>query len=267
MIENIIVTKIVSVNSIQYRSYINHSKTNRPCCALFFKIGGETIYNHNEKNYTTNRHNCIFLPKGIDYSFSIKELGLCYSIEFEVLNSNEYTVPQTFYIHHPESIAQHVEQLISYWNFPDCPNAKRMSKLYQIISEILKPLIIDYSSKNKKTIIIDSVEYMNTYYQNPNITNKELAKVSKISEVYFRKIFTSVYGISPIKYIINLRIKKAQELLSSDYSTIEDVALSSGFTNIHHFIKTFKSATGFTPTEYSKMRRKTTDEPLQIVTK
>ena len=76
-----------------------------------------------------------------------------------------------------------------------------------------------------------------------------------MSTVYFRRTFTSVYGISPIKYLHNFRIEKAKAILKSDYDTIEQVALSVGYNSIYHFSKMFKLYTGKSPLEYAKASR------------
>ncbi|MBO5199079.1 MAG: helix-turn-helix domain-containing protein [Lachnospiraceae bacterium] len=44
------------------------------------------------------------------------------------------------------------------------------------------------------------------------------------SAFYFRKLFTEVLGTSPIAYVHELRIKKAKEMLKSDYGSITDAA-------------------------------------------
>lgn len=77
----------------------------------------------------------------------------------------------------------------------------------------------------------------------------------KRRKVYFRKLFCEIYGTSPIKYVNNLRIKKAKEALGSDYSSISDIALMLGFNNIYEFSRAFKAHTGSSPTEYAKKIR------------
>jgi len=73
-----------------------------------------------------------------------------------------------------------------------------------------------------------------------------------VSTVYFRKLFTKIIGISPINYIQQLRIKKAKEMLKSDFSKISVISEAVGYPNIYHFSKMFKQITGVSPTEYAK---------------
>ena len=79
-----------------------------------------------------------------------------------------------------------------------------------------------------------------------------LAQISSLSVVYFRKLFTETLGVSPIAYVNKLRIKKAKEILSSDYDSLSDVANLLGFSNLYDFSRTFKKHTNLSPSAYSK---------------
>lgn len=69
--------------------------------------------------------------------------------------------------------------------------------------------------------------------------------MSNISTVYFRKLFTKTFGISPIKYLKKIRMQKAKELLMADSGSISDIARLTGFTSISTFSKVFKAENGF----------------------
>ena len=73
-----------------------------------------------------------------------------------------------------------------------------------------------------------------------------------ISTVYFRKLFTEIAGDSPIHYAEALRIKKAKELLRSDYDSITGVAIALGYRGIYEFSRSFRRMTGISPSEYAK---------------
>ena len=57
-------------------------------------------------------------------------------------------------------------------------------------------------------------------------------------------------GTSPISYVHELRIKKAKEMLKSDYGSITDIAQSLGYLNIYDFSRTFKKYVGISPSKY-----------------
>ncbi len=70
------------------------------------------------------------------------------------------------------------------------------------------------------------------------------------SSAYLSKIFLKYVDITPSKYIKDYRIKMAKQLLLNPDVTIAAVSQETGFTDPFHFSKTFKTVTGFTPTEY-----------------
>ena len=84
-----------------------------------------------------------------------------------------------------------------------------------------------------------------------------MAFVTDLSVVYFRKLFKDIMGISPIKYVQLFKIKKAKEMLISDYSSIGNIALMLGFSNIYDFSRTFKTHTGISPKKYVKLMHNT----------
>ena len=77
-----------------------------------------------------------------------------------------------------------------------------------------------------------------------------LAKECGISESYLKKIFIKKFGISPIKYIIQLKINYACDLFRSELYTVSQIAQMCGYDNVYYFSRQFKEYTGVTPTEF-----------------
>lgn len=76
----------------------------------------------------------------------------------------------------------------------------------------------------------------------------ELARMCFLSESYFRSRFKQFSGgLSPSEYRNRLRIRKAQELLSSSLWTTELIAEALGFYDTSHFYRIYKKYTGKTP--------------------
>ena len=97
--------------------------------------------------------------------------------------------------------------------------------------------------------IAPAIEYISQHY-NEKITNDVLAAVVGMSTVYFRKLFASAMGVSPITYANNLRIEKAKEMLKSDYGSLSDIAISLGYPSLYDFSRAFKKHTGISPSKY-----------------
>lgn len=67
-----------------------------------------------------------------------------------------------------------------------------------------------------------------------------IARIANISTFHFFRTFKQVFNISPHQYILNLRLKKAAQLLKKRQNSITDIAYQVGFADIHAFSKAFK---------------------------
>ncbi len=54
------------------------------------------------------------------------------------------------------------------------------------------------------------------------------------------------------EYLNNRRVSKAEELLAKSEYTVLDIALSSGFSSLSAFNRTFRSLKNCSPSEYRK---------------
>lgn len=66
----------------------------------------------------------------------------------------------------------------------------------------------------------------------------------------FEHVFREVTGMSPNKYLMNLRINKAKDLLAETDMSVADVSIFLGFSSQSYFIRIFKKYTGQTPLKY-----------------
>lgn len=73
----------------------------------------------------------------------------------------------------------------------------------------------------------------------------------ELSGRQIERMFRDYVGISPRFFTKLLRVKHAASLLESSYK-LTDIAYECGYFDQPHFIKTFKSITGYTPGEYRK---------------
>ena len=92
-------------------------------------------------------------------------------------------------------------------------------------------------------------------YREPGLSNEELAMLCGVSEVYFRRLFTARYGVTPRQFLIDVRVNRAKQLLSEGVLKISAVSEQCGFSNPYHFCRTFRERVGVTPTEYMESNR------------
>ena len=77
-----------------------------------------------------------------------------------------------------------------------------------------------------------------------------------MNKFYLVHAFKQYKGISPISYLIKLRIKHAKDLLITTNNSIAQISESCGFSSQSYFSQVFRKETGMTPNEFRKSRLK-----------
>ncbi|MBR6121226.1 MAG: helix-turn-helix domain-containing protein [Prevotella sp.] len=88
-----------------------------------------------------------------------------------------------------------------------------------------------------------------------NVGVEELAEVASVSKPYFIKLFKQEFGASPVQYINNKKVERAQLLLFTSDKAVKEVAYTLGFSDQNYFIRLFRKVTGITPQEYRRKIR------------
>ncbi len=94
-----------------------------------------------------------------------------------------------------------------------------------------------------------AMNYMGSNLQRP-VTLAELSAVCHMSERNFCRLFKDATGVSPIAWHRQLRIRKAEEFLSSGLCTLENLAELLGFTDAAHLSRTFFRETGIHASQF-----------------
>ena len=93
--------------------------------------------------------------------------------------------------------------------------------------------------------------YLDSHYYTTDLNLDEVADAVGLSKYHLCREFNHLYGISPGKYLANLRLQKSCALLlQSRQHTIAEIASLVGFSNDNYFCKVFRKAFGTTPTQY-----------------
>lgn len=93
------------------------------------------------------------------------------------------------------------------------------------------------------------IQYINRHYTE-NFSIPNLAQRSAMSEAVYRKRFKQLTGMSPVRYINQLKIERAcQLILTGDIST-QEISDFLNFYNLPYFYKVFREFTGLTPMQY-----------------
>lgn len=85
------------------------------------------------------------------------------------------------------------------------------------------------------------------------ITLKEMADVTSVSESHFSRKFKATFGLTPYQYVVSERIAEAKRLLRNTSLQLSDIARQSGFSSQSHFTTAFKKVVGITPLNYRRL--------------
>ncbi len=95
------------------------------------------------------------------------------------------------------------------------------------------------------------VDYISKNYSRP-IEVSTLAKMAALSVSQFERKFKKMFQISPLKFIIKVRIKAACRLLAQSRDHISNIALATGFYDQSDFSRQFRANMGVSPREYRR---------------
>jgi AraC family transcriptional regulator len=90
------------------------------------------------------------------------------------------------------------------------------------------------------------LEYLNAHINAP-VSLKTLADLAQLSLAYFARAFKTSFGVSPYRWLLDARVRRAQQLLVDKGWPLAQIALESGFADQSHLTRMFRRVTGENP--------------------
>lgn len=95
----------------------------------------------------------------------------------------------------------------------------------------------------------ETIAYMETHFlENPPLPN--LARMANLSVNQFLRVFRSLHNTSPSRYLIQLRLQKACDMMKEPDLKLTSIAMECGFTDSNYFSRQFRQTFGMTPRTY-----------------
>lgn len=226
-----------------------YKTANRNMSALLFCQTGQMTYIVGDDKYVLDSQHALFLPTGSSYTYFIDKRAVVYALNF-VCQGIEIKDILSFTVDDPQVFADDCEKIVELCTFGEY-RLMSISVLYRLFDRLLNERSV------QKNVLYPAIQYLEKNIFSPELTNRALAKKANMSEVHFRKLFAEKYNTTPKQYILDVRMKKAKQMLRASDLPVSEIAVMCGFTSLYSFSRAFKDKTGETPTEYAKSHKNT----------
>ncbi|MDZ4963986.1 helix-turn-helix domain-containing protein [Clostridium perfringens] len=229
---------------------------------IHYVTKGYGTFKFNGKVYNLKQGDIFILLKGmqVEYVVSIDDPWEYYWIGFSGSNANEYlnrtSITNSCVANCKENskipqIILNMCEISKTYNPSSSDDILLLKELYSLLYALIEefPKPFEYKDKELHTYIQDALNFINSNYMH-SITVQEIADYVNLSRSYLYKMFIKNLGISPQRYLINLRMYKATLLLKSTKLPIGEVANSVGYSDSLLFSKTFSKHFSMSPLNY-----------------
>ena len=225
---------------------------------LQYTISGKGSFQTPDHTYPQQTGDLFLVQVPGDSQYSLPDDSECWDVLY--LEFSSECLPLLYHIHQSCGPAFHLETSST---LPE-----QMKQLYADAISNQLASVFD-NSKSAYAFLLDLADYalehralssprvtlaknyLDSNYYNTDLNLDEVADAVGLSKYHLCREFNHLYGISPGKYLANLRLQKSCALLLQNRQhTIAEIASMVGFSNDNYFCKVFRKAFGTTPTQY-----------------
>lgn len=131
-----------------------------------------------------------------------------------------------------------------------CDKVESRGIVFQLLSRFFKQGQSKIEMEDNR--IAKTVLYIRKHL-NEAIELEKLAEISCLSKGHFIRLFKKELGTTPLQYINQKKIEKAQLLLITEELAVKEIAFQLAFDDYSYFNRLFKKTTGVTPQEYRRL--------------
>lgn len=219
----------------------------RGCFGLSLCVSGQITYTMGEQTVVSEPGKAVLLPQGGYYELVCDKDGVFPLINFSCTGVDAGEI-RVFSLRNPDAclrLFESVQRAVVY----NGGRFKQYSAFYELLDAVAA------LPSQTRTALEPALTFIAGRLSDPTLSNTAIAKHLGISEIYLRKLFEAQQGTSPHRYILDMRIRKAKQLLRDTPFTVTAIAEECGFSGLYHFCRVFKQKTGVTPTQYAQSHR------------
>lgn len=160
-------------------------------------------------------------------------------------------VPTRFVPQNPAEFRDTMLKAIGIWQRRDLLG---QLESHYLATGLVLSMLQSYSRRS--TDSLDQPEFLNwitsfmSLHLSEPLSVSDMAERAGLSASRFSQVFRDRFGRPPHQFLLHLRVQRAQDLLQHTGLTMREISVQCGFSDVHHFAKTFKRISGQTPGSY-----------------
>ena len=216
----------------------------------FYLEDGKTTTSDDRTYHIKKHHVQIAKPGQVRHSvLPFQTAFLKFSVDGEIASRLD-SATEYFCSSHPNQMYDMLKEIILLNESGD--TMRLQGKILLFLDLVLSDSRIPASRNGENYgIISDAKGFIKANFAEP-IRLEDISAAVHLSPIYFHNIFTEATGISPHKYLINVRIDNAKKLLWDTEIPLSVIGDQSGFGCQQYFSKVFKKETGLSPAAYRR---------------
>ena len=139
--------------------------------------------------------------------------------------------------------------MFSYYQKHNQINLYLLGLFYQVIHFIDEYINKNDVSLNENAHIKTAIKYMEIHYAQ-NIGIVDIASACRLNPNYLTNLFQKEMKISPVQYLISIRMLHAKNLLLTRRYTLQEIGLRVGYKTASYLSQAFKKFYGISPKEF-----------------
>jgi AraC-like DNA-binding protein len=149
--------------------------------------------------------------------------------------------------------SRHRELLVAARQLEDARTSGAVAEAMAAHARILVSGLFEANATSGDQLVDKALEYLDKYYASV-VNGDEVADQIGLSTSHFRTLFRRVTGQPFNRYLLNLRLEKAREMLIRGMGSVAEVGQAVGFTSPAHFSRAFARRFGSPPSQVLERR-------------
>ncbi len=232
------------------------------CYILQFVISGCGTLSVRGKTYKIEKNSLMLLPmEEVSYAPDKDDPWSYIWIEFTGSQANSLLSGVGLDADSPVFVPQNAEEIYELFadmiegiyraKRQDCYGlycAATLMKIFYFVA--LQTHAEETAPMTEESKITPVIQFIQEHYAEPDFTVQKVCDHFFWSPSYLTRIFKKIMNIPPMKYVVQLRMEKAQKMLDSHSFTIAAIAYACGYNSPYYFTLEFKRYVGTPPSKY-----------------